>query len=79
LAGSFARSVVNAITDILRIHWNLAEHVKNLKEMRQWDIAKIFPNHGDPDVIVNGGYDKTFIDATASYITKVLTRSHDVD
>ena len=58
---------------------NLAEHVKNLKEMRQWDIAKIFPNHGDPDVIVNGGYDKTFIDATASYITKMLTRSHDVD
>ena len=35
--------------------------------MRQWDVAKIFPNHGDPDVIIKGGYDKTLIDATESY------------
>jgi glyoxylase-like metal-dependent hydrolase (beta-lactamase superfamily II) len=58
---------------------NLAEHVKNLKEMRQWDIVKIFPNHGDPDVIMSGGYDKTLIDATLSYVTKMLTNAHDAD
>ena len=58
---------------------NLAEHVKNLKDMRQWDVAKIFPNHGDPEVIMKGGYDKTLIDATASYVTMMLSKSHDPD
>jgi len=56
---------------------NLAEHVKNLKVMRSWDIARIFPNHGNPDVILAGGYDKTLIDATIDYVTKMLQRSQD--
>jgi cyclase len=71
-------TVEDSLTYMVEVE-NLAEHVKNLKEMRQWDIAKIFPNHGDPDVIMRGGYDKTFIDATASYVTKMLTKSHDAD
>jgi glyoxylase-like metal-dependent hydrolase (beta-lactamase superfamily II) len=58
---------------------NLAEHVKNLKDMRKWDVAKIFPNHGDPDIIMKGGYDQTFIDATEDYVTKMLGKSHDPD
>jgi cyclase len=58
---------------------NLADHLKDLERMRQWDIAKIFPNHGDPDVIGGGGYDKTLIDATVAYITKMLAKSHDRD
>jgi cyclase len=58
---------------------NLAEHVRDLREMQRWDVAKILPNHGDPDVIMKGGYDKTLIDATISYVTKVLTRAHDTD
>ena len=58
---------------------NLADHLKDLERMRQWDIAKIFPNHGDPDVIGGGGYDKTLIDATVAYVTKMLARSHDRD
>jgi glyoxylase-like metal-dependent hydrolase (beta-lactamase superfamily II) len=56
---------------------NLAEHLGNLKKMRDWDIAKIFPNHGDPNVIMKGGFDKTLIDATISYVAKMLTRAHD--
>lgn len=56
---------------------NLAEHVKNLKIMRGWDVAKILPNHGNPDVIMAGGYDKTLIDATSTYVTKMLQKSHD--
>ena len=56
---------------------NLAQHIESLKEMQQWDIAKIFPNHGDPDVIRQGGYDKTFIEATASYVARVLSKAHD--
>jgi hypothetical protein len=58
---------------------NLAEHVRDLREMQRWDVAKILPNHGDPDVIMKGGYDKTLIDATISYVTKILTRAHDTD
>src|SRR6185312_620689 len=42
---------------------NLAEHLRQLKEMKGWDIAKILPDHGDPDIIRAGGYDKTLIDA----------------
>lgn len=56
---------------------NFADHIKNFKVMRSWEIDKIFPNHGDPDIIMKGGYDKTFIDATAAYVTKMLMASHD--
>ncbi len=58
---------------------NLAEHVKNLKVMRGWDVAKILPNHGNPDVVMAGGYDKSLIDATVLYVTKMLQKSHDKD
>ena len=47
--------------------------------MKRWDIAKILPNHGHPDVIMNGGYDTTLIDATIDYVTKMLSRAHDAD
>jgi cyclase len=58
---------------------NLAEHVSELREMRGWNVAKILPNHGAPDIIRKGGYDKTLIDATIDYVTKMLTRAHDAD
>lgn len=53
---------------------DLAEHVKNLKKMRAMEFDRIYPNHGDPEVIANGGYAKTFIDATVDYITKMVKR-----
>jgi cyclase len=58
---------------------NLADHLKELKEMKRWDIAKILPNHGRPDVIKSGGFETTLIDATIDYVTEVLTRAHDAD
>ncbi|HET7447488.1 MAG TPA: MBL fold metallo-hydrolase [Methyloceanibacter sp.] len=58
---------------------NLAEHVRQLREMQGWDIARILPDHGNPDTIRKGGYDKTLIDATVDYVTKMLTRAHDAD
>ncbi len=58
---------------------NLAEHITDLREMQSWDVAKIFPNHGDPGVIRAGGYDKTLIDATIDYVTKMLTGAHEPD
>ena len=45
--------------------------------MQGWDVTKILPNHGAPAVIRNGGYDKTLIEATRDYVTKMLSRAHD--
>jgi cyclase len=58
---------------------NLAEHLRQLREMKGWDVARILPDHGDPDIIRAGGYDRTLIDATIAYVTKMLTRAHDTD
>ncbi|MFN3625199.1 MAG: MBL fold metallo-hydrolase [Hyphomicrobium sp.] len=58
---------------------SLPRHLDDLRSMRTWDIARIYPNHGDPRVIMNGGYDKSFIDATIAYVTAMLLRSHDAD
>lgn len=51
----------------------------NLQKMRQWDIERIFPNHGNPDVIASGGYRKTLIDATLDYLRRMVARAHDPD
>ncbi len=58
---------------------NLAEHVRELNEMKRWDIARILPNHGDPEAITKGGFDTTLINATIAYVTRVLGKAHDAD
>lgn len=58
---------------------HLCEHVDNLKQLKRLSVSTILPNHGDPDVIANGGYDKTLIDATINYLTRMLRRVHDND
>ncbi len=57
----------------------LATHLAELKRLRQMDLVRIFPNHGDPSVITRGGYDKTFIDATTLYVSRMLARAHEAD
>ncbi len=54
-------------------------HYKNLQKMKQWNIDRIYPNHGNPDVIANGGYKTTLIDATQDYLHQVVMRAHDRD
>jgi cyclase len=54
-------------------------HYRNLKKMGTWDIDRIFPNHGNPDVISHGGYQKTLIDATTGYLRKLVAHAHDAD
>jgi len=54
-------------------------HYRNLKRMGAWDIDRIFPNHGNPDVISQGGYRKTLIDATADYLRRLVAHAHDPD
>jgi len=56
---------------------DLPEHVENLRRMRDIAFDRIYPNHGAPDVIRNGGYGKTFIDATVEYIRRMLARVKD--
>jgi cyclase len=50
-----------------------------MQTLKQWNIDRIFPNLGDPDVISHGGYQKTLIDATLSYLRKIILRSHHPD
>jgi len=58
---------------------HIVEHYKNMHKLKQWDIDRIFPNHGDPDVISNGGYQTTLIDANLDYLRKLILRSHDAN
>jgi glyoxylase-like metal-dependent hydrolase (beta-lactamase superfamily II) len=51
---------------------DLKIHSQNLKEMRKMKFKRILPNHGNPDVIEAGGYDKQFIDATREYINNMV-------
>ena len=52
---------------------------KNLTAMHHWGIERIYPNHGDPDVIAHGGYTTDLIDATRQYLRRLVRHSHDPD
>ena len=47
--------------------------------MKNWNIDRIYPNHGNPAVIANGGYRTTLIDATLDYLRRMVARAHDPD
>jgi hypothetical protein len=52
---------------------DLKIHANNLRKMKRWtEFDRILPNHGDPERIAAGGYDKTFITATADYIENMI-------
>ena len=51
----------------------------NLQKMKNWNIDRIYPNHGNPAVIANGGYRTTLIDATLDYLRQMVARAHDPD
>jgi cyclase len=75
LAGDTLEDPITYIAEVE----NLAEHVKNLRRLKQLPINAILPNHGDPDVIEAGGYQTTLIDATINYITRLVARAHDAE
>jgi len=50
----------------------LAMHLEELRRMATWDIRRILPNHGAPDVIAAGGYDRGLLGATRLYVEKLL-------
>jgi glyoxylase-like metal-dependent hydrolase (beta-lactamase superfamily II) len=47
-------------------------HLDDLARMASWHVGRILPNHGRADIIGAGGYDASFIDATRSYVEKLL-------
>jgi cyclase len=75
LAGDTLEDTVTFISEPERI----VEHHKNLRDLQGWDIDRIFPNHGNPDVIAHGGYGTTLIDATADYLHNIMLRMHDTE
>lgn len=56
---------------------DIPTHIAELKRMRGMAFTRIYPNHGDPDVIKRGGYTKTFVDTVAEYDVNMLKKAHD--
>ena len=75
LAGDTLEDTVTFISEPEHV----VEHYQNMRKLKEWNINRILPNHGNPDVISHGGYPTTLIDATLDYLRKVILRSHDPD
>ncbi len=58
---------------------DIADHVAEMKRLYKLDFIKIYPNHGSPEKIKNGGFNKTLIDSTINYISKLVKHSKDKD
>jgi glyoxylase-like metal-dependent hydrolase (beta-lactamase superfamily II) len=58
---------------------NVHTHIKNLKKLREMDIDIIIPLHGNLERYDKGGYDKSFIDNTINYLTKILSKVDEPD
>jgi glyoxylase-like metal-dependent hydrolase (beta-lactamase superfamily II) len=49
----------------------LARHLDDLRRMAAWEIGRILPNHGAPEVIAAGGYAPSLIAETIAYVEKL--------
>lgn len=52
-------------------------HVEELGRLRELNVERIYPNHGNPSVIADGGYGTELIDAVVEYDRNVLARLSD--
>jgi cyclase len=50
----------------------LAAHLADLERMSSWNISRILPHHGAPEVIAAGGFGRGLIDATIRYVRKLM-------
>ena len=75
LAGDTLEDTVTFIVEPEKI----PSQYRNLGAMKSWRIERIYPNHGNPEVIAAGGYRTTLIDATRNYLRKMVERAHDPD
>ena len=51
---------------------NLPLHLADLERLDALAPARILPNHGSPDIIASGGYNRGFNRATQQYIRALL-------
>lgn len=66
----------DTITYVAEPH-GFRRHLEELDRLATLKAKRIFPNHGDPAVIENGGYHPTFIRATQQYIRTLLRSQTD--
>ena len=58
---------------------NIPTHIKNLKKLNEMDIKIIIPMHGNLERCDKGVYDRSFIDNTKNYLTKILSKVDEPD
>jgi glyoxylase-like metal-dependent hydrolase (beta-lactamase superfamily II) len=68
LAGDTLEDTVTYISEAEHV----AIHIEELARMRTWPIRRILPNHGAPERIAAGGYDRSLIDANRNYLRRLL-------
>lgn len=51
---------------------HIETHIDELDRLATWPIAKILPNHGAPERIASGGYDKRLIAANRDYLARMV-------
>lgn len=51
---------------------HIETHIVELDRMATWPIRRILPNHGAPDRIAGGGYDKRLITANRDYLARMI-------
>jgi cyclase len=57
----------------------LPTHIEELARLHELDVTRIYPNHGNPDVLRHGGYGKSLIDAVAEYDRNMLLHAQQPD
>jgi cyclase len=67
-AGDTLEDTVTYISEPAHIETHIAE----LDRMATWPIRRILPNHGDPERIALGGYDKSLITANCDYLERLI-------
>ena len=75
LAGDTLEDTVTFISEPASI----PDQYRNLLAMRGWGFDRIYPNHGNPDVIAKGGYPLALIDTTRAYLRRMVEHAHDPD
>ena len=71
LAGDTVEDTVTFIAEPT----DLQVHVGNLSVLRAMPWDRLLPNHGNPDIIAAGGYDRGIVDATAGYVDTMVRRA----
>ncbi len=75
LAGDTLEDPITYVAEAER----LEEHLADLDRLERLPFARILPNHGAPDAIAEGGYDRGLPAATRRYVEALLRCRHDPD